>query len=89
MDAKKQKIVYWSITGFLCFAMGASGITSLLHTPQNIEGMSHLGYPFYLMNILGIAKVLGVLALVTNKFPKIKEGLMPDSFLTLSGPLCP
>ena len=73
VSQKNLTVLYWTITGLICFAMAASGITSLLHTPQNIEGMAHLGYPYYMLNILGLAKVLGVLALVTNKFPRIKE----------------
>lgn len=70
---KYKKIGYWTLTGAFCLAMLASGITSLTHSPSVVAGMSHLGYPLYFSNILGISKILGVLALATNKFPKLKE----------------
>lgn len=32
-----------------------------------------LGYPLYLMKILGLAKILGGIAIVTGRIPKLKE----------------
>ena len=40
---------------------------------MNGEGLVHLGYPVYLLKFLGAAKKLGVLAIVTGKFPAFKE----------------
>ena len=35
--------------------------------------MLHLGYPLYFLYLLGISKVLGVLAIAYNKYKKLKE----------------
>ena len=37
------------------------------------ESIASLGYPEYLMTILGTAKLLGVIALLIPGFPKLKE----------------
>jgi len=39
---------------------------------MNVEGMVHLGYPVYLMKFLGVAKIVGVLAIVMGN-PTLKE----------------
>ena len=38
-----------------------------------VEAMTHLGYPLYFMTIIGIAKLLGVLAVLVPARPLLKE----------------
>ena len=45
----------------------------LMHIEEGQEIMRHLGYPIYLMTILGTAKVLGAIAIIQNKFKLVKE----------------
>ena len=66
-------IGYWLLTGLFCLAMGAAGVLNLIRFEGQQESMSGLGYPVYLMSILGIAKVLGVIALLIPKTPLLKE----------------
>ena len=73
MKAKTIKIWYWIVTILFSAAMLMSGILELLQTEQGKEVMIHLGYPLYLNIILGVAKILGVIALVQGKFRIIKE----------------
>jgi hypothetical protein len=47
--------------------------------------MKHLGYPIYFLTILGIWKLLGVVALLSPKFPLLKEWAYAGFFFTLSG----
>ena len=70
---KTLKIVYWvaTVLAGLAFLMG--GFQDLSHNPEMVEGMKHLGYPEYFMNILGTAKLLGAVALLVPKFPRLKE----------------
>ena len=69
----KQLIAYWAVTALFCLAMSASGIMNLLRVEELKESITALGYPEYLMTILGLAKVLGVFALLSPGFPLLKE----------------
>jgi len=71
---KKTNIIYWIFTGILVAVMLFSGITSILNTPESIKMMSgHFGYPAYFNQYLGVAKVLGSIALLVPGFPRLKE----------------
>jgi hypothetical protein len=47
--------------------------------------MTHLGYPVYFVTLLGIAKILGVIALLVSKFPLLKEWAYAGFFFMMSG----
>ena len=70
---KPNKIVYWTFTLLFALLLGASGITYLLGLSMYAEGMAHLGYPIYLLKFLGVAKILGAVAIVYGKYPTLKE----------------
>ena len=68
-----RTITYW-VTTILMAAMSAfAGVSYLTGSPQVVEGFAHVGYPQQLRVILGIAKLLGAIALVVPGFPKVKE----------------
>jgi hypothetical protein len=69
----KQVIGYWLATALFCLAMTAGGTMNLLRVEMQKEALTALGYPEYLMTILGVAKVLGVIALLLPKTPLLKE----------------
>ena len=73
MKPKTVKIIYWIFTILFCLAMLFSGVSELMQTQQAVEAIKQLGYPVYLNIILGIAKVLGVLAILQWKFKTVKE----------------
>lgn len=71
---KKTNIIYWIFTGLLCGLMLFSAIGSFANPGESIELMhNHLGYPIYFITMLSVAKILGVIALLTPGFPKLKE----------------
>ena len=70
---KYSQAAYWILTGLFCLAMGAGGTMNLLRIEAQQEAMASLGYPHYLMTILGVAKVAGVIALVIPGMPLLKE----------------
>jgi len=72
-NAKWLNIGYWVVTGFFCFALFGAGVMDLLLPPDMAAIMTHLGYPAYFPAILGVAKLLGVAALLYPGFPKLKE----------------
>jgi uncharacterized membrane protein YphA (DoxX/SURF4 family) len=71
---KKINIIYWISTGLLVAVMLYSGIVSAMNTPESVKMMTaHFGYPAYFNQYLGIAKVLGSIALLVPGFPRVKE----------------
>jgi hypothetical protein len=48
-------------------------ILYVTHSPQTVTKLALLGYPLYVLGILGTAKMLGAIALVVPKFPRLKE----------------
>ena len=72
---KKYKLIYWILT-ILMFVPGVIGGVVEVFTdgPESIvKIMLFLGYPLYLMKILGFAKILGGAAILYGKFPRLKE----------------
>ena len=65
--------LYWLATGLFCLVFAAGGTANLLKAPPQVEAMTILGYPTYMMTILGVFKILGVIALLAPGFPILKE----------------
>jgi uncharacterized membrane protein YphA (DoxX/SURF4 family) len=74
-NSKTNKIIYWILTAAVLLPMAGSGFPELFSDgpAQTVQSLQTLGYPLYLMKILGLAKILGALAIITNRFPKLKE----------------
>jgi uncharacterized membrane protein YphA (DoxX/SURF4 family) len=70
---KKTNIIYWIVTGIFCAGMGMSGIMTFLPNPQQDAMLAELQLPLYLMQLVSVAKLLGVVALLVPGFAKIKE----------------
>ncbi|TKD11793.1 DoxX family protein [Polyangium fumosum] len=85
MNDKARTIGYWVATGLLGFAFAAGGLGDLSRSPQVMEGMAHLGYPAYFATILGAWKVLGAVALLVPRFPRLKEWAYAGIIFDLTG----
>jgi uncharacterized membrane protein YphA (DoxX/SURF4 family) len=71
---RTKKIIYWIATLWLSLGMTSTGIVQLFRLQPEVETMmSHLGYPSYLLTILGVWKILGVVAVLIPRFPLLKE----------------
>ena len=68
-----RKVLYWLTTGLLAAMSLFGAFTYLSGSPQAVEGFAHVGYPQQLRVILGIAKLLGAIALIIPGVPKLKE----------------
>ncbi|MFT3701958.1 MAG: DoxX family protein [Agriterribacter sp.] len=85
---KKINIIYWIVTGILAAMMMMSGIFNAMVNAQSIEMITkHLGYPEYFIRFVGIAKILGAIALVVPGFPRIKEWAYAGFVYDLTGAL--
>ena len=89
---KRNKIIYWISTIWLASGMLSTGVLQLFKAkaegavaPPGVYGITHLGYPVYFLTILGVWKILGVLALLIPKFPLLKEWTYAGFFFAMSG----
>lgn len=82
---KRNKIIYWVTTIWLSLGFLSSGIVQLLKVDSEIEFIINMGYPIYFLPLLGVWKVLGVIAVLIPKFPLVKEWAYAGFFFTMSG----
>ncbi|MEP7217374.1 MAG: DoxX family protein [Bacteroidota bacterium] len=83
--AKRNKIIYWVFTIWLALGMLSTGTVQLLKVQSEVDAIAHLGYPIYFLTILGIWKVLGVVAVLIPRFPLVKEWAYAGFFFAMSG----
>jgi uncharacterized membrane protein len=84
---KRNKIIYWATTGFLAFGMLAQGLAQIFRAKGYVDIIVHLGYPLYFLYIIGIWKILGVIAILIPKFSLLKEWAYAGFFFVMSGAL--
>ena len=82
---KRDKIIYWIATIWLALGMASTGIVQLTGMKEEVEMMARLGYPLYFSTILGVWKMLGVLAILVPKFYLVKEWAYAGFFFAMSG----
>ncbi len=76
-NLSKRAIGYWAATGLVAAELIVGGIWDLIGLPFVVETVTHLGYPVYVLNILGVWKLLGAAALLAPRFPRLKSGHTP------------
>jgi DoxX-like family len=83
---KKTKILYWIFTSLFGALMLFSAIPDVFSDPIAVKGMhGELGYPIYFIPFIGVAKVLGVIAILVQRFPRLKEWAYAGLFFDLIG----
>lgn len=70
---KTLKIMYWITTGVLALQLGSSAVFNLMHHPDAMAVIQKLGYPPYVANFLGVAKLLGLAVLLTPALQRFKD----------------
>lgn len=84
-STRSNKIIYWTSTLFLSSGMLAGGIQQMFQIGGYNEIVTKLGYPLYMLSILGVWKILGVMAILWPKIPLIKEWAYAGFFFVMSG----
>lgn len=84
---KRDKIIYWIATVWLSLGMLSTSIVQLIKMEEEVQSINNLGYPTYLLTILGIWKILGVIAILIPKFPLLKEWAYAGFFFLMTGAL--
>lgn len=82
---KTQKIIYWISTCWLALGMVSTGVVQLIKMKEEADMITRLGYPVYFLTILGIWKILGVIAVLIPKFPLLKEWAYAGFFFAMTG----
>ncbi|MEO5977214.1 MAG: DoxX family protein [Chryseolinea sp.] len=82
---KRNKIIYWVATLWLSLGMISTGIVQLIKMKEEADMFTRIGYPSYLLTILGVWKILGVIAVLIPKFPLLKEWAYAGFFFAMSG----
>jgi len=84
---KKKLIIYWIATILLSFGMLGSGIAQIFYAKEMIFLIVPLGYPIYFLRIIGIWKVLGVIAVLAPGLKRLKEWAYAGFFFLMTGAL--
>lgn len=82
---RKRNLAYWLSTGLVAFIMTVSGGLAILHVPQFMQALRHLGYPPYFANLLGIGKLAGVAVLLAPRLGRLKEWAYAAFGITVLG----
>lgn len=74
-STKRTKILYWVLTVLVLLPTAGSGIPELFMDASQgtLQALHALGYPPYIVKILGFAKILGAIAILYQRFPKLTE----------------
>jgi len=86
-QGKGKLIIYWIATALLAFGMLQSGVFAVMRSDQWVKLVTALGYPVYFLTILGVWKILGVIAILVPGFKLVKEWAYAGFFFAMTGAL--
>lgn len=84
-NSRPRPVLFWLATGLLAFGMLAGGTGQLLRAQFNVDGMVHLGYPLYVLTIVGTCKLAGILVILLPGWRLAKEWAYAGFFFLLMG----
>ncbi len=92
MTMKIRMIGYWMATSLIALETLAGGVVDLTHGrtsvfsgPLVVDVITHLGYPVYILTILGLWKIPGAIVLLAPGLPRLKEWAYAGIFFELTG----
>lgn len=80
-----RTITYWIFTVLVVFELVAGSVWNLLQIEWVRVQLNHLGYPSYFIYINGVWQIAGAAAIITPRFPRLKEWAYAGSFFHFSG----
>jgi len=80
-----RSVAYLVATALVVVAFVGSGVANLLRVEHVAHDMLRLGYPTYLMSVLGTWKVLGALVVALPSLPRLKEWAYAGMCFDLTG----
>ena len=88
MHARTLRVLYWIVTLLFVVPQLWSAIQMLTGAPRMTATIVGLGYPIYVMKILGVAKILGAAAILYGRFPLLKEWAYVGFTFDVIGAFC-
>jgi uncharacterized membrane protein YphA (DoxX/SURF4 family) len=85
VSSRSGMITYWVTTTLVVAELALGGVWDILRIPYVLAIIEHLGYPSYLLVIMGVWKVLGAVALLVPRFPRLKEWAYAGAVFTYTG----
>lgn len=83
--ARSRVVSYWIVTGLLGAELLMGGIWDVARTRHVVEVVTQLGYPVYILAIVGVWKLLAVPALMAPRLPLLKEWAYAGIFFEMTG----
>ncbi|HZZ75189.1 MAG TPA: DoxX family protein [Puia sp.] len=84
---KRNLAIYWIATTLMSVGMLGSGLAQIIHAKQMVDLIVPLGYPLYILYIIGTWKILGVIAILVPGFKLLKEWAYAGFFFVMTGAL--
>jgi len=82
--SRTNHVAFWICTALVAFFMISGGLANVF-LQASIAGFIKLGYPAYFARILGVWKVLGGIAILAPRFPRLKEWAYAGMTFELTG----
>ena len=82
---KTKLIIYWLATTLAAVGMFSSGVAQIFHAKAMVDLITPLGYPLYMLYIIGTWKVLGAITIVIPGFKLVKEWAYAGLFFVMTG----
>jgi hypothetical protein len=82
---KTKRLWYWIITVILSFCLFSGGLAQAVQVKEVVQGFKPLGYPHYFISLIGIWKMLGIIAILVPGFKLLKEWAYAGIFFVMSG----
>jgi hypothetical protein len=82
---KIKTLAYWTATAVIAAELVWGGVLDLTRTGSVVSSLEHLGYPAYLLSILGVWRLLAAAALLAPGLPRLKEWAYAGTFFELTG----
>jgi hypothetical protein len=75
ITARQSRVIFWVSTLLVLLPTAGSAVPELFFSAPSATAQSYrlLGYPLYMMKILGVAKILGALAILADRSRRLTE----------------
>src|SRR5262245_11469082 len=83
--SRSRLIAYWVTTVLLSAELLVGGVWDVLRIPYVRDVVERLGYPDYLLLILGVWKLPGAVALLVPRFPRLKDWTYAGLVFNMTG----
>jgi hypothetical protein len=80
-----RRFIYVTSTAILVLEIMAGAVMDLAHLPYVVQEVRSLGYPTYVLYIIGVWKVLAVGALLWPRLPRLREWAYAGVFFEMFG----